>query len=237
MTERGRTTVRQTADTFQVGPSQIHWDGTDLIIDIDEVSTPHGQRIKGRVRLSPDAITPTEVVLDAQDAHRWRPYAPNAGIWVDLARPGWRWAGHGYFDANFGTSALEDDFSYWTWARMPVRDGTAAYYDAKRRDGSDLEVALMFGKDGSVSQPDAPPMQPMSRSKWLVRRQMRGDPGTTPKQTAPMLDVPFYTRSTVRSTLNGEVSTGVHEALDLNRFASPMLKPMLAVRVPRRTKF
>jgi carotenoid 1,2-hydratase len=28
--------------------------------------------------------------------------------------------------------------------------------------------------------------------------------------------------------------TGVHEALDLDRFASPFLKPMLAVRVPRR---
>jgi carotenoid 1,2-hydratase len=26
----------------------------------------------------------------------------------------------------------------------------------------------------------------------------------------------------------------VHEALDLNRFANPLLKPMLAVRVPRR---
>jgi hypothetical protein len=27
---------------------------------------------------------------------------------------------------------------------------------------------------------------------------------------------------------------GVHEALDLDRFASPFLKPMLAVKVPRR---
>jgi carotenoid 1,2-hydratase len=34
--------------------------------------------------------------------------------------------------------------------------------------------------------------------------------------------------------INGETVTGVHEALDLDRFASPLLKPMLAVRVPRR---
>ena len=34
--------------------------------------------------------------------------------------------------------------------------------------------------------------------------------------------------------LNGEEVTGVHEALDLTRFRSPLLKPMLAVRVPRR---
>jgi len=26
----------------------------------------------------------------------------------------------------------------------------------------------------------------------------------------------------------------VHEALDLNRFSNPLLKPMLALRVPRR---
>ncbi|MEO1314001.1 MAG: carotenoid 1,2-hydratase [Pseudomonadota bacterium] len=237
MTERGRTTVRQTPDTFQVGPSQMHWDGTDLIIDINEISTPHAQRIRGRVRISPEAVTGVEVVLDAQEAHIWRPFAPNARISVDIARPGWRWDGHGYLDANFGTAALEDDFSYWTWARMPVKDGTWAFYDAKRSDGSDLAVSLMFGKDGAVTPRAAPEMRRMARSKWLVAREMRGDPGTTPRQTAPMLDAPFYTRATVESQLEGELTTGVHEALDLRRFASPLLKPMLAVRVPRRPRF
>ena len=38
----------------------------------------------------------------------------------------------------------------------------------------------------------------------------------------------------VRTVLDGEDSVGVHEALDLRRFRSPLLKPMLAVRVPRR---
>jgi carotenoid 1,2-hydratase len=49
-----------------------------------------------------------------------------------------------------------------------------------------------------------------------------------------MLDAPFYCRSAVRTEIGGQVSEGVHEALDLNRFASPLLKPMLAVKVPRR---
>ncbi|MEM9642177.1 MAG: carotenoid 1,2-hydratase, partial [Pseudomonadota bacterium] len=222
---------------FQVGPSQLHWDGTDLVIDINEVSTPHAQRIRGRVRVSPEAVTDCEIVLDAKGTHIWRPFSPNARITVDIARPGWRWGGHGYLDANFGTAALEDDFSYWTWARMPVEGGTRAFYDARRRDGSDLSVSLMFGKDGSVTHRAAPPQQKMARSKWLVRREMRGDPGTTPRQTAPMLDAPFYTRSTVRSRIDGEEATGVHEALDLDRFANPLLKPMLAVKVPRRSRF
>lgn len=49
-----------------------------------------------------------------------------------------------------------------------------------------------------------------------------------------MLDAPFYSRAMVRTKLEGEETTGVYEALDLRRFRSPLLKPMLAVRVPRR---
>jgi carotenoid 1,2-hydratase len=49
-----------------------------------------------------------------------------------------------------------------------------------------------------------------------------------------MLEAPFYSRSLVETRIDGEMSIGVHEALDLRRFAQPWLKPMLALRVPRR---
>ena len=52
-----------------------------------------------------------------------------------------------------------------------------------------------------------------------------------------MLDAPFYCRSVVRTQIEGHETTGVHEVLDLKRFRSPLLKPMLAVRVPRRAKW
>jgi carotenoid 1,2-hydratase len=52
-----------------------------------------------------------------------------------------------------------------------------------------------------------------------------------------MLDAPFYNRSVVETTVNGETVQGVFEAVDLNRYASPLLKPMLACRVPRRTRW
>jgi len=55
-----------------------------------------------------------------------------------------------------------------------------------------------------------------------------------PRQTKMMLDAPFYCRAGVRTKINGETSDGVHEALDLNRFRSKLIKPMLAVKVPRR---
>ena len=49
-----------------------------------------------------------------------------------------------------------------------------------------------------------------------------------------MLDAPFYSRSKIRTKIMGEEVEGVHEALDLDRFANPLIKPMLALRVPRR---
>jgi len=237
MTDRGRDAVRRSADTFQVGPSRMHWDGRDLVVDVNEISTPHCQRIEGRVRISPSAITEVEVALDDAGRHVWRPFAPTARISVDIARPGWRWEGHGYFDANFGTAALEADFATWTWARMPLSGGTACYYDAMRLDGSTLGVSLMFDADGSVTAPEPPPAQRMARSLWGVARDMRSDEGFRPRQVKPMLDAPFYTRAAVEAQIGGETSVGVHEALDLRRFRQPLLKPMLAVRVPRRARW
>ncbi|MEO1551583.1 MAG: carotenoid 1,2-hydratase, partial [Pseudomonadota bacterium] len=136
--------------------------------------------------------------------------------------------------ANFGTRALEADFDYWTWARLPRAGGTTAFYDATRRDGSDLSVALQFAKDGTVSPLQAPPKARMARSLWTIYRETRADAGYRPVQVKSMLDAPFYTRSAIRTKILGEEVVGVHEALDLNRFRGPWLMPMLAVKVPRR---
>ncbi|SIO50278.1 hydroxyneurosporene synthase [Rhodovulum sp. ES.010] len=235
MTDRGQAALRQTDRTFEVGPSKLTWTGEKLVIDIDELAWPRMHRLKGRVTVTPSAVTSVELPLKQDGSHVWRPFAPSSEIEVDLNQPGWQWTGHGYFDANFGIHALEDDFSYWTWGRFPTADnGAYCFYDASVRDGSELAVGLHFGADGSAEVIDAPPRTRFARSKWLVRRETRADPGYTPRQVADMLDAPFYCRSAVRTQVFGEEMVGVHEALDLNRFASPLLKPMLAVRVPRR---
>ncbi|WP_354595924.1 carotenoid 1,2-hydratase [Rhodovulum tesquicola] len=236
MTDRGQAALRQSRNRFEVGPSKLTWTGSQLLIDIDEVAWPRMQRLKGRVRVTPSAITSVELPLKQDGSHVWRPFAPSSEIEVDLNQPGWQWTGHGYFDANFGIHALEDDFSYWTWGRFPTRDnGAYCFYDASVRDGSELAVGLHFGADGSAEVIDAPPRTRFARSKWLVRRETRADPGYVPQQVHDMLDAPFYCRSAVRTRVFGEEMVGVHEALDLDRFASPLLKPMLAVRVPRRS--
>ncbi len=234
MTDRGRAALRLTEDTMVVGPSSLHWDGARLTIDLDEISTPHAQRLRGSITVTPSAITSVEVPLTDDGAHVWRPFAPVAGIEVDIDRPGWSWSGHGYIDANFGTRALEADFDYWTWGRFPTPGGAVAFYDAVRRDGSELSVALRFGTDGTCERVEPPPMQSFRRSNWLVKRRTRCDAGHAPRQVKAMLDAPFYNRCAVETVIDGARSVGVYEALDLKRFRGPWLMPMLAVRVPRR---
>ena len=234
MTDRGEAALRQTERTFEVGPSKLTWKNGQLLIDVDEISSlPLVNRVRGRITVTPSAVTGVELPLDPDDSHVWRPFAPTADIEVDLNR-GWQWTGHGYFDANFGTRALEADFSYWSWGRFPVEGGATCFYDAVRRDGTELATAIHFSEDGEAEAIAPPPLTRFARSNWMVMRETRADAGYTPRQVKPMLDAPFYSRSAVRTQIFGEESVGVHEALDLDRFASPLLKPMLAVRVPRR---
>ncbi len=238
MTDRGRSALRQTRDALTVGPSKMAWTGSGLEIDINEISSlPLISRMSGKITITPEAVTSVELPLTPDGAHVWRPFAPSARIRVDLNAKGWQFDGHGYFDANFGTRPLEHDFSYWTWARYPTSTGSTCLYDATRRDNSKLDVALSFDQHGEARVIDAPPSKPMKRTLWALRRNTRADAGTVPRQIKPMLDAPFYSRSVVETSINGETVQGVHEALDLDRYASPLLKPMLAVRVPRRANW
>jgi len=240
MTDRGRAALRQSETTLRIGPSALHWQDGALRIEIDEVSGPPlVSRVRGTITLRPRAVTHVDLPLTPDGAHVWRPFAPVADIDVALETKGWHWTGHGYFDANFGTRALEEDFSFWTWGRYPTRTGASCFYDATRLDGSRLATAIRFGADGSAQvQTDPPPLTPMRRSLWAVKRETRADPGAPrPRQVKAMLEAPFYSRSMVETRIDGETSVGVHEALDLRRFRSPIIKPMLAVRVPRRPRW
>jgi carotenoid 1,2-hydratase len=235
MTDRGRDALRQSETTLTIGPSAMRWEAGALVIEIDEISSPPMiSRVRGTIRVTPAALTSVEMPLTPDGAHVWRPFAPTCEIEVDLGATGWQWDGHGYFDANFGTRALEQDFSYWTWGRFPTRTGSTCFYDATRLDGSTLGVGITFDKSGQATATTPPPKARMRRSLWAVARDTRADPGYQPRQVQGMLDAPFYSRAAVRTRIDGEETVGVHEALDLTRFRSNLLKPMLAVRVPRR---
>lgn len=238
MTDRGRSALGQTQHSLTIGPSAVIWDDVaqTLTIHINEISSlPLISRIKGTVTLRPKGLTNVELPLTPEGTHVWRPFAPTADIDVDLDMPGWTWSGHGYFDANFGTRALEQDFNYWTWGRFPVHDGAKCFYDLELRDGTHHHHALHFDPDGTAhSVPTPPRPTKFKRSLWAVARETRCDVGAKPKQIKSLLDAPFYSRAMVETTLQGERTTGVFEALDLHRFRNPAILAMLAVRVPRR---
>lgn len=235
MTDRGRSALRQSADSFTVGPSSMRWHEGALHIDINEMGAPPIiAPVRGHVQIRPHAITDVELPLTPDGAHIWRPFAPVCDIDVALHQTGWTWSGHGYFDANFGTRALEEDFDYWTWGRFPTTNGAQCFYDAIRCDGSELAAGFAFSNDGKVTPMSMPPKKRLKRSLWQVHRETRGDAKCQPRQVMNMLDAPFYSRAMVETELDGAPSTGVYEALDLRRFRNPLLKYMLAVRVPRR---
>jgi len=108
------------------------------------------------------------------------------------------------------------------------------FYDGFRRHGSSFALALRIGDDGKIEPIEAPPRHRLPTSGWRMARDTRVDPGGAVAVSRTWEDSPFYVRSTLRTTLFGEVCDAVHESLSLDRFRSPLVKLMLPFRMPRR---
>lgn len=231
MTERPRSAVTRTAGTFAVGPSNLRWDGNSLIISIDEISVPIPRRIRGTVRVVPTAVTQQAFMLNDNGSHLWWPIAPCARIEVTLDHPHLRWQGDGYFDMNRGEAPLEWGFSDWEWARGATGDGAAILYEAQRRDGSSVELAMTFDRQGRMQTFKPPPPVALKRTGWRMMRNVRSEKGAGVVKT--LEDAPFYARSVVSAKLLGEPVTLMHESLSLDRFGMPVVQAMLPFRMPR----
>jgi len=233
MTERGRQALGRTADSLTIGPSSLEWDGETLTVRIDEVTAPIPSRLRGMVRLRPQAVNRRIFWLDPAGRQRWRPIGPHARIEVTLEQPDLRWSGSGYFDMNVGEAPLEQDFVRWDWSRADLGDGTAILYDVTRRDGQDYGLALCFAPDGSVSTFEPPPPAPLPPNLWRVARGTRADPGHPARVIKTLEDAPFYARSVVATHLLGQPVTAMHESLDLDRFSKQWVRLLLPFRMPR----
>ena len=233
MTERGRRWVERSADTFEVGPSRLHWDGESLRIDLDELGVPLPRRVRGTVRVWPQALSRFVTPLDGRGAHRWGPIAPCARVQVDLQAPATRWAGHAYLDSNEGDEPIERPFRSWDWSRSMLADGgTAVIYDVRPRHGPDRVIARRFQPDGSDHAFEPPPRRPLPTTGWRIARHMRSDAAVHLTQT--LEDTPFYTRSLLESSLFGQRVASVHETLNVPRLESLPVRLMLPWRMPRR---
>jgi carotenoid 1,2-hydratase len=206
-----------------------------LVLQLDEVTAPWPRRIRGTVRLFPQALHDKVYALDDPGSHRWWPIAPSARVEVRLSEPRLDWQGRGYLDSNRGDAPLEDGFAFWHWSRAALHDGASAVlYDALRRDGSHASLALRFGANGHVDTFEAPPPATLPHSRWRIARATRSDSDTVPRLRRTLEDGPFYARSLVDAWWAGQPVLAMHESLQLDRFRRSWVQAMLPFRMPRR---
>jgi carotenoid 1,2-hydratase len=235
MTERGRSAVVRTRDSLAIGGSSVRWEGERLIIQIEEISMPWLQPIRGTIQIDPLGLAQSEFALDEQQRHFWTPIAPYARASVVFERPGWRWQGNAYVDSNRGAVPLSRDFVSWSWSRahLPHRR-TAVLYDVVTRANTRRSLALRFQPDGSCSSFEAPPMVTLPNSAWRIARSTRCDDDARATVLQTFEDTPFYARSVLSTQLLGESAHSIHESLSLDRFDKPWVQAMLPFRMPRR---
>lgn len=213
----------------------MHWDGGSLFVDIDEIAFPLVKRVRGRVRVTPQCLPGQEFALDCSGTQLWQPIAPIARIDVTLASPALVWSGHAYFDHNRGSRPLENAFRRWDWSRQATPNGTRVLYDMTERDGSGQPLAIEIGADGSIAHREMPAAAGLPRGPiWRMSRGTRCDADANARVLDTLEDTPFYARSVVETSLWGDASPSMHESLDLDRFASPIVQAMLPFRMPRR---
>ncbi len=236
MTERGQAQVQRSAREFALGPSRVHWDGQSVCFELDEWANPLPRRVRGRVRVHPQALSSFVAPLDDAARHRWGPIAPCSRVEVEFDQPGLRWAGHGYLDSNEGDEPIDKPFVDWDWSRATLADGsTAVVYDVRQKQGGDRVITQLFHPDGRSEAFDAPPRQTLPKTAWRVARSLRSDAGAAaPRVLRSLEDTPFYSRSLLQSSLFGQTVHSVHESLDLPRLVSAPVRLMLPWRMPRR---
>ncbi|NQW94732.1 MAG: carotenoid 1,2-hydratase [Polaromonas sp.] len=235
MTERGQVSVQRHADQLVIGPSQLKWNGDHLQIDLNEISVPIPQRVRGTVRVYPDALCNYVNALDDAGKHRWGPIAPCARVEVDLAKPGLKWQGNAYLDSNEGDEPVTVPFKTWDWSRARMADGsTAVIYDVRQLSGARTLLAERFKPDGSwESFTPVPHREALPSTLWRIDRGIRADDGKA-QVLDTLEDTPFYARSLVQTQLLGEQVTAVHETLEPQRLKSRAVQMMLPWRMPRR---
>ena len=231
MTERGAGALQQTQDQLTIGPSALRTTTEGLVIDIEERSTPFGQRVTGQVKLSFNRPSDSCYELDAAGDHWWWPVAPIARIDVAMDRPGLQWCGAAYLDSNYGARPVETGFRSWNWCRGHGPGGDCQiHYDTRLRAGGEKRLSLSIDQGGKIERVDSPDLQYLPRGPvWRVAR-----PALLPAEVVGSVttleDTPFYTRSKVE-TVAGPF---MHESLDLTRFCQPWVQLLLPFRMPRR---
>lgn len=239
MTERPRAQVERSAERLAIGSTVLERRGDALVVRFDERTKPFFQRmprrISGEIVLRPSAVHGEPVALDHAGRHTWWPVAPHARVEVTLDRPGVRFSGVGYHDANRGLEGLEQGFRSWNWCRLSLDDGAAVLYDTVDREGRRRELGFRFGA-GGVRAFDPPEARALARAPWGIDRATRVDAGGEARVRETLVAAPFYARSVIEADVEGRRAVGVHEALDCDRFDAGWVRFLLPWRIRREAR-
>ncbi len=229
-TEYRGAEVSRHADTLALGRSRITRDDRGLVVEIDERTYPWGRPVRGRIRLQAQGWHTQQFALDGAGRHLWWPIAPRATIEVDLEAPAMRFVGPGYHDSNRGCEALEQSLRSWTWSRSSDGDATALLYDVTDRDGVERRLGLRYGPVG-VDRIAPAVTTSLGPSRWGLPRSTRSDRDDDTRLLRTLVDAPFYARSLYACDRGGASVRGVHEVVDLDRFARTSTQLMLPFRI------
>lgn len=236
LTERGAADLARDAGQLAIGPSSLGWDGTRLVVDINEITSPLPHRLRGRMTLQPSMLLSQAYAIDADGRHLWVPISPQCAVQVEFTEPSLRWQGTAYFDANMGSAPLEDDFDSWNWSRASAADASRIFYDTRWRaaDGAGRSLSLRVDAQGRSEEIPSPPPRALPSTRWGIHRETRCDAGSSPRLLETLESGPFYARSLVRTRAEGRDWTAFHESVSLRRFAARWVQALLPVRLPRR---
>lgn len=237
MTERPHTAMERQADTLKIGPSEVHWDGKQLVADINERCNPLPRAMRGRITVTPTPLTGHSLWLDELGRHRWHPLAPVARVSVDMQSPGVSWEGKGYLDSNEGNEPLEGGFSGWDWSRESLADGGCRVrYETRRDDAQPRRLSLHFRHDGTLAADDievSSAALPTTNVWRIPRRTLTDSLSPWPRVLRTLEDTPFYARSLVGLGDGDGMRHAVHESLSLRRFERRWVQTLLPFRMPR----
>lgn len=240
LTERNARQTSRDRDHLRIGKSSLERRDDGLVVRIDEVASPLGERVRGTVHVRPRDLFHGPYDLDGRGRHLWTPIAPAARIEATFDDPALRFSGHGYLDANTGEEALEDAFSSWSWSRSAAGPGSQAghgdeavhiAYDARLRHGGRTTLGLAFER-GRCSA-GVPRAVALPRSRWNLPRTAYARLGATdPRIVRTLEDAPFYARTLLQSG-GADPRFIVHEELSLDRFRAPWVQFLLPFRMRR----
>lgn len=233
MNEHHRSSVERHPERFALGRSRLAWTGDVLDITLDEPTAPFPGRIRGTLRVVPEAFNRRAFALDLSGRHRWWPIAPLASVEVILDNPQLHFSGRAYLDSNWGKEPLERAFAGWNWSRSDLKDRTVVHYITDEVDGSRRALALDFDRSGDGKDRQSLVPVVLKTSGWRVAREAVSDSGTRPEVIECLEDTPFYSRQRLRHWVDGEHVEAIHESLDLRRFDRRWVQTLLPFKTKR----